>query len=64
MKKLLLILNLIDAVGVDAGAQDIEMSKLEGGEGLIDKVIRPRRLNALPLNRFRYPRRIQLRKLG
>ena len=25
--------NLIDAVGVDAGAQDIEMPRLEGGEG-------------------------------
>jgi hypothetical protein len=49
---------------VDAGAQDIEMPKLEGGEGFIDQVIKPRRLNALAFNRLRYPRRIQLLNLG
>jgi hypothetical protein len=49
---------------VDAGAQVIEMSKLEGGEGFIDQVIKPRRLNALAFNRLRYPRRIQLLNLG
>jgi hypothetical protein len=30
-------LNLISAVWVDAGAQDIEMPKLEGGQGFIDQ---------------------------
>jgi hypothetical protein len=49
---------------VDVGAQDIEMPKLEGGEGFIDQVIKPRRLNALAFNRLRYPRRIQLLNLG
>jgi hypothetical protein len=43
---------LNSAVGTDAGAQDIEMPRLEGGEGLIDQVIRPRRLNALALKRL------------
>jgi hypothetical protein len=56
--------NLISAVGVDAGAQDIEMPKFEGGEGFIDKVIKPRRLKALAHKRLRYPRRIQLLNLG
>jgi hypothetical protein len=56
--------NLISAVGVDVGAQDIEMPKLEGGEGFIDQVIKPRRLNALAFDRLRYPRRIQLLNLG
>jgi hypothetical protein len=49
---------------VDVGAQDIEMPKLEGGEGFIDQVIKPRRLNALAFDRLRYPRRIQLLNLG
>jgi hypothetical protein len=40
------------------------MPRLEGGEGFIDKVIKPRHLNALALKRLRYPRRIQLRSLG
>jgi hypothetical protein len=58
------LFNLISAVGVDAGAQDIEMPKLEGGEGFIDQVIKPRCLNTLAFNRLRYPRRIQLLNLG
>jgi hypothetical protein len=40
------------------------MPKLEGGEGFIDQVIKPRRLNALAFDRLRYPRRIQLLNLG
>jgi hypothetical protein len=56
--------NLIPAVGADAGAQDIEMQRLEVGEGFIDQVIKPRRLNAFALKRLRYPRRIRLRDLG
>jgi hypothetical protein len=64
MLRLCIPFNLIDAVGVDAGAHDIEMPRLEGGEGLIDKVIRPRRLNAVAHKRLHYPRRIQLRNLG
>jgi hypothetical protein len=32
----------------------------KGGEGFIDRVIRPRRLNAFALKSLYYPRRIQL----
>jgi hypothetical protein len=56
--------NLNSVVGVYAGAQDIEMPRLEGGECFIDKVIKPRHLNVLALKRLRYQRRIQLRSLG
>jgi hypothetical protein len=54
-------LNLIAAIGVDAGAHDIEMPKPEGDGDLINKVIRSRRMNALALKRMRYPRCIRLR---
>jgi hypothetical protein len=57
-------LSLNSAVGADAGMQDLEMKRLEGGAGLIDKVIRTSRLNAFALKRLHHPRRIQLRNLG
>jgi hypothetical protein len=44
--------------------QDLEMKRLEGGAGLIDKVIRISRLNVFALKRLHHPRRIQLRNLG
>jgi hypothetical protein len=40
------LFNLMPAVGTDAGVQAFEMPRLEGGEGFIDKVIQPSRLNA------------------
>ena len=61
---MLIIFNLISAVDVDAGAQDVEMPRHEGVAGLIDKVIRPKRLSTLALKRLCYPRRIRLRNLG
>jgi hypothetical protein len=44
---------LISAVGVVEVAQHVELIRLEGGAGLIDKVIRPRHLNGLAINRLR-----------
>jgi hypothetical protein len=46
-------INLISAVGVVEVAQHVELIRLEGGAGLIDKVIRPRHLNGLAINRLR-----------
>ena len=45
--------NLISAVGVVEVAQHVELIRHEGGAGFIDKVIRPRRLNGLAINRLR-----------
>jgi hypothetical protein len=57
-------LNRKAAVVADAGVQDIEMPRVEGGEDFIDRVIKPRRLKALAFKRLHYPRRIQLQLLG
>jgi hypothetical protein len=46
-----IILN--SAVGVEAGMQDLEMKRREGGAGLIHKVIRITRLNAFALKSIR-----------
>jgi hypothetical protein len=70
-------LNLNSAVGTDAGAgaQDIEMPRIEGGEGLIgpdDKAKTPECLDAQEITGYyrsvqpvvvvvRYPRQIRLR---
>jgi hypothetical protein len=48
-------LNRKAAVVADAGVQDIEMPRVEGGEDFIDRVIKPRRLKALAFKRLHYP---------
>jgi len=45
--------NLISVVGVDAVAYHIELIRLEGVEGFIDKVIKSKHLIGLAINRLR-----------
>jgi hypothetical protein len=54
-EKVTFLFNLIPAVEAGAGVHDNEMPKHEGGQGLIDKEIGPRRPNALALKRFYAP---------
>jgi len=50
---LLNILNVINAVRVDIVAYHIELIRLEGVEGFIDKVIKSKHLIGLAINRLR-----------